>query len=238
MTESRAAAMGKRTTAEGVMRWLRQHATKKTREGMVRFGIPSANALGVTVGDMRKYAKTIGKDHALALELWETGVYEARFMAAFVDDPAAVTPAQMDRWARDFDNWAVTDTVCFALFDRTPHAWKKVRAWAGAQPEFERRAAFALLWALSVHDKQAPDDLFVACLPLIEKAARDERDYVKKGVDMALRALGKRNPALRNAAIDLASRLCASNQGAQAWIGRSTLRELGSSPRPAKRRRG
>jgi 3-methyladenine DNA glycosylase AlkD len=133
----------------------------------------------------------------------------------------------MDRWTRDFDNWAVTDTVCFALFDRTPHAWKKVRGWAGAQPEFERRAAFALLWALSVHDKKAPDDLFVACLPLIEKAARDERDYVKKGVDMALRAMGKRNPVLRKAAIDLANRLCASNRGAQAWIGRSTLRELG-----------
>jgi 3-methyladenine DNA glycosylase AlkD len=232
MTESRAAAnvkMRKPTTADDVMRWLRQHATKKTRDGMARFGIPSADALGVTVGDMRKYAKTLGKDHALALALWATGVYEARFMAAFVDDPAAVTPAQMDRWARAFDNWAVTDTVCFALFDRTPHAWKKVRAWAGARAEFHRRGAFALLWALSVHDKKAADDLFLACLPLIEEGARDERDYVKKGIDMALRALGKRSPALRRAAIALATRLCDSNRGAQAWIGRSALRALGGA---------
>ena len=208
------------------MRWLERHATKKTRDGMARFGIPSTNALGVTVGDMRKYAKTIDKDHALAARLWKTGVYEARFLAAFVDDPAAVTPAQMEKWAGDFDNWAVCDTVCFALFDRTPHAWTKVRAWAGARPEFKRRGAFALFWALSVHDKKAPDALFLACLPLIEAGALDERDYVKKGVDMALRAMGKRNPTLRRAAIDLATRLRDSKEGAQAWVGRSTLREL------------
>ena len=219
--------VSERTSVGEAMRWLEQHATKRTRDGMARFGIPSANALGVTVGDMRKYAKTIGKDHALAARLWSTGVYEARFLAAFIDEPGQVTPAQMDRWVADFDNWAVCDTVCFALFDRTPHAWKKVRAWAGARPEFERRAAFALLWALSVHDKQAPDDRFRACLPLLEKGALDERDYVKKGVDMALRALGKRNPVLRRAAIDLATRLRDSERGAQAWVGRSTLRELG-----------
>jgi 3-methyladenine DNA glycosylase AlkD len=218
--------MSKRTSVAEAMRWLEQHATKKTRDGMARFGIPSTSALGVTVGDMRRYAKTIGRDHALAERLWKTGVYEARFLAAFVDDPAAVTPAQMERWAGDFDNWAVCDTVCFALFDRTPHAWTKVRAWAGARPEFKLRGAFALLWALSVHDKQAPDALFLACLPLIEAGALDERDYVKKGVDMALRAMGKRNPKLRRAAIDLATRLRDSNAGAQAWVGRSTLREL------------
>jgi 3-methyladenine DNA glycosylase AlkD len=221
-------AMSNPTSVAEAMRWLEQHATKKTRDGMARFGIPSTNALGVTVGDMRKYAKTIRKDHALAERLWKTGVYEARFMAAFVDDPAAVTPAQMEKWAGDFDSWAVCDTVCFALFDRTPHAWKKVHAWAGARPEFKRRGAFALLWALSVHDKQAPDAPFLACLPLIEAGARDERDYVKKGVDMALRTLGKRNPTLRRAAIALATRLRDSNEGAQAWVGRSTLRELGA----------
>ena len=218
--------MSRPTSVAEAMRWLDQHATKKTRDGMARFGIPSTNALGVTVGDMRRYAKTIGKDHALAERLWKTGVYEARFMAAFVDDPAAVTPAQMEKWAGDFDSWAVCDTVCFALFDRTPHAWKKVHAWAGARPEFKRRGAFALLWALSVHDKQAPDAPFLACLPLIEAGALDERDYVKKGVDMALRTLGKRNPNLRRAAIELATRLRDASEGAQAWIGRSTLREL------------
>jgi len=218
--------MTRRTSVAEAMRWLEQHATKKTRDGMARFGIPSTNALGVTVGEMRKYAKTIGKDHALAERLWKTGVYEGRFMAAFVDDPAAVTPAQMEKWAGDFDNWAVCDTVCFALFDRTRHAWRKVHAWAGARPEFKRRGAFALLWALSVHDKQAPDASFLACLPLLEAGALDERDYAKKGVDMALRTLGKRNPTLRRAAIELATHLRDSNQGAQAWVGRSTLREL------------
>jgi 3-methyladenine DNA glycosylase AlkD len=221
--------VSERITADDVVRWLRQHATKKTRDGMRRFGIPSTNALGVTVGDMRRYAKTLAKDHALAAALWATGIYEARFMAAFVDDAAQVTAAQMDRWAGDFDNWAVCDTVCFSLFDRTAHAWKKVPAWAGARAEFERRASFALLWALSVHDKRAPDELFLDCLPLIEAGALDERDYVKKGVDMALRALGKRNPRLRKAAIDLATRLRASDRGAQAWIGRSTLRELATA---------
>jgi 3-methyladenine DNA glycosylase AlkD len=218
--------MSRPTSVAEAMRWLEQHATKKTRDGMARFGIPSTNALGVTVGDMRRYAKTIGKDHTLAERLWKTGVYEARFLAAFVDDPGAVTPAQMEKWAGAFDNWAVCDTVCFALFDRTPHAWKKVHAWAGARPEFKRRGAFALLWALSVHDKKAPDAVFLACLPLIEAGALDERDYVKKGVDMALRTIGKRNPKLRRAAIDLATRLRDSSEGSQAWIGRSTLREL------------
>ena len=221
--------MSERTSADEAVRWLRQHATKKTRDGMARFGIPSTNALGVTVGDLRRYAKTIGQDHALADALWKTGIYEARFLAAFVDDPAQVTAPQMEMWAADFDNWAVCDTVCFALFDRTAHAWKKVRAWAGARPEFKRRAAFALLWALSVHAKQAPDEPFLACLPLIEAGALDERDYVKKGVDMALRALGKRNAALRRAAIDLATRLRASDRGAQAWVGRSAARELATA---------
>jgi 3-methyladenine DNA glycosylase AlkD len=230
MAESPAAAMSKRVDVDEALGWLRRHATKRTRDGMARFGIPSANALGVTVADIRRYAKTIGKDHALADALWKTGVYEARFLAAFVDDPAAVTPAQMERWAADFDSWAVTDTVCFALFDRAAGAWKKVRAWAGARPEFKKRAAFALLWSLSVHDKQAADGLFLGCLPLVEAGAVDERDYVKKGVDMALRALGKRNPALRRAAVELARRLCESNRGAQAWVGRSTLRELAKKP--------
>jgi 3-methyladenine DNA glycosylase AlkD len=226
--------MNDRTSADEALRWLRRHATKKTRDGMVRFGIPSTNALGVTVGDIRRYAKSVGKDHALADALWKTGVYEARFLAAFVDDPAAVGPAQMERWANDFDSWAVCDTVCFALFDRTAHAWTKVHAWAGARPEFKRRAGFALLWAMSVHDKKAPDAPFLACLPLCEAGALDERDYVKKGVDMALRALGKRNPALRRAAIAVATRLRDSDRGAQAWVGRSTLRELAG----ARARRG
>jgi 3-methyladenine DNA glycosylase AlkD len=193
---------------------------------MARYGIPSDGAYGVTVGELRAFAKGIGRNHALAQALWSSGRYEARMLAAFVDDPAEVTVAQMNAWAGEFDNWAICDTACFALFDRSPHAWSRVRAWAGARPLFTKRGAFALLWGLTVHDKAAADRAFLECLPLIEKAASDERDLVMKGVGMALRALGKRNPALRRAAVTLASRL-ASSEGPQAWIGRSTLRELG-----------
>jgi 3-methyladenine DNA glycosylase AlkD len=206
--------------------WLERNGTKKTRDGMARYGIPATKAFGVTVGATKAYAKKIGRDHALAQALWKSGWYEARLLAAFVDEPEAVTAAQMDAWARDFDSWAVCDTVCFHLFDRAKPAWSKVRAWAGARAEFEKRAAFALIWSLSVHDEQAEDQKFLACLPLIERGAEDERDYVRKGVDMALRALGKRNPALRREAINAAERLCRSDRGAQAWVGRSALREL------------
>lgn len=169
--------------------------TREGREGMARYGIPDTRAFGVAVGALKAYAKPIGKDHALAQALWKSGHYEARMLASYVGDPALLTAKQMDAWASDFDNWAVCDTVCFHLFDRTPLAWPRVFAWAGARAEFKKRAAFALLWGLTVHDKTAKDAQFLACLTLIERGAEDERDYVKKAVDMALRALGKRNPA-------------------------------------------
>jgi 3-methyladenine DNA glycosylase AlkD len=202
---------------------------------MGRYGITAKKAFGVGVGATKAYAKRLGRDHALALGLWKSGWYEARLLAAFVDDPRAVTSEQMESWADDFDSWAVCDTVCFALFDRTPLAWSKVRAWAGARAEFKKRAAFALLWGLTVHDKAAPNESFLDCLPLIERAAFDERDYVKKAVDMALRATGKRNAVLRAAAIELGTRLRDSGQGAQPWVGRSALRELArAAPRSVR----
>jgi 3-methyladenine DNA glycosylase AlkD len=213
--------------ADAALRWLERTGTKQVRDGMGRYGIPSTRAFGVTVGALRAYAKKIGvRDHALAQALWRSGWYEARLLAAFVGDPEALTSREMDAWTTEFDSWAVCDTVCFHLFDRTPLAWSRVRRWASARPEFEKRAAFALLWGLSVHDKSAPDESFLRCLPLLERGAVDERDYVKKGVDMALRATGKRNAVLRRAAVDLATRLCDSTRGAQAWVGRSTLRDL------------
>lgn len=213
-------------TVEEVLRWLERHGKRSTVEGMARYGIPSDGAYGVTVGELRAFAKGIEREHRLAQALWSSGRYEARMLAAFVDDPAAVTVSQMDAWAGEFNSWAICDTVCFALFDRTPHAWSRVHAWSGARPLFTKRAAFALLWGLTVHDKAAPDRAFLESLPLIETAALDERDLVKKGVDMALRALGKRNEALRRAAVTLANRLASSSQGSQAWIGRNSLREL------------
>jgi 3-methyladenine DNA glycosylase AlkD len=135
----------------------------------------------------------------------------------------------MDRWCRDFDNWGICDTVCFALFDRTPHAWSKVTRWSTKREEFSKRGAFALLWALSVHDKTAGDEPFIEGLALIERAATDERHYVKKAVNMALRAIGKRNAALHKAAVTTARRLAASADATAQWIGKDALRELSSA---------
>lgn len=218
-----------------VLAWFQRSGTRKVRDGMARYGIPATHAFGVSVGTLKAYAKSIGHDHALAQALWKSGHYEARMLASYIGDASVLTTKQMDAWASDFDNWAICDTVCFHLFDRTPLAWPRVHAWATARAEFKKRAAFALLWGLSVHDKQAGDARFLECLPLIERAAEDERDYVKKAVDMALRALGKRNPALRAAALELAQRMSESERGAQAWIGRSARRELGKAA-PRKRR--
>ena len=208
---------------------LKRLGTKATRDGMARYGLPSDKALGVTVGAMQKYAKELGKNHELALALWDTAWYEARMLAAFVDEPERVTPTQMDRWCRDFDNWGICDTVCFHLFDRTPHAWGKVREWSGRQGEFAKRTAFALLWSLTVHDKRAGDEPFLNGLLLIERAATDERHFVKKAVNMALRAVGKRNQALHEAAVATARRLSESSDATARWVGKDALKELTSS---------
>jgi 3-methyladenine DNA glycosylase AlkD len=205
---------------------LEARASPATLAGMARYGLPSSGALGVAVGDIQSVAKLLGHHHALAAELWQTGIFEARMLAAYVDEPERVTVGQMDRWARDFDNWGICDTVCFALFDRTPHAWARVEAWSGRKEEYVRRAAFALLWGLTRHDRDAPDARFLAGLEHIASAATDERPYVQKAVNMALRATGKRNPALRRAAVAVALRLAASSDPAARWVGKDALREL------------
>jgi 3-methyladenine DNA glycosylase AlkD len=150
-------------------------------------------------------------------------------LTSFVDEPARVTPEQMDRWCRDFDNWGLCDTLSFNLFDRTPHAWTKVEEWSEEPEEFVKRTAFALLWSLSVHDKVSGDEPFVHGLQLIERAATDERPFVKKAVNMALRAVGKRNSALNAAAVKVARRLAASSDAAARWVGKDALRELTSA---------
>lgn len=219
---------------------LRRLSSEKYRDGMARFAIPSDNAFGVPVGAMRQLAKRLGRSSRLAAELWATGWYEARMLAVFVEDPANVTPAHMDRWCRDFDSWAICDTACFHLFDRTPHARKKIKAWAGRRDEFVKRAAFALLASLTVHDKQAPDELFAEGLDLIEAAADDERNFVKKAVNWALRSIGKRNLALHSAAVAVAQRLAEQDEAAPRWIGKDALRELNSksvTQRLAKRKK-
>lgn len=179
-----------------VLAWLRETDSPEGRHGLTRYGIPNERAFGVPMGALKKLARGIGRSHVLAGELWSTGWYEARTLAAFIDDPNEVTGAQMDRWAHDFDSWAICDTTCFHLFDRTAPSWGKVAEWASAPEEVVRRAAYALIWALSAHDRSAPDARFLRALEIIERAEPDPRPLVRKAVDMALRATGKRNASL------------------------------------------
>jgi 3-methyladenine DNA glycosylase AlkD len=225
-------------TKDEVLAWLERQGTRRTVEGMARYGLPSDRAFGVTVGTMQAMAKRIGKDHDLAEALWASGWYEARMMAAFVGDPRRVTRGQMNAWAADFDNWGICDTACFHLFDRTPFAWEKARQWSKSPREFVKRAGFALMASLVAHDKAAPDRQFLALLPLIEKGAHDERNFVKKGVNWALRAIGKRSAALNAAAVAVARRLSLSDQPSCRWVGKDALRELSNPklrPRLARR---
>jgi 3-methyladenine DNA glycosylase AlkD len=217
---------GPENGVERVVASLKRLGTKATRDGMARYGIPSDKAFGVPVGTIRKLAKRFGRDHELAASLWDTGWYEARMLAAFVDEPGRVTPAQMDRWCRDFDSWAICDTACFHLFDRTPHAWRKVRQWAARRDEFIKRAAFALLASLAGHDKEARDEAFARSLPLVERGATDGRNFVKKGVSWALRGIGHRSPDLHASAVALAGRLADSPDAAPRWVGKDALRDL------------
>jgi 3-methyladenine DNA glycosylase AlkD len=204
-------------------------STKRDRENLARFGITASAALGVSMANIQKLAKKLGHDHELACALWNTGCYEARLLTAFVAEPARVTSAQMERWCKEFDNWAVCDTLCFFLFDRVPHAWDKIRKWSGQSPEFVKRTAFALMASIAGHDKEAGDAVFLEGLSLIERAAKDERNFVKKAVSWALRRIGRRNQALNRAAVALSARLSASSDATERWLGRSAHKELTSA---------
>jgi 3-methyladenine DNA glycosylase AlkD len=206
--------------------WLRKRGTRANRDGMARYAIVAPQVFGVSVADIRRLGKTLGPRHDLAEPLWASGWYEARMLVAFVADPARVTPAQMDRWTRDFDNWAICDTLSFHLFDRSRHAWRKVDRWATRDGEFVKRAAFALLAALALHDRDTGDEAFLERLDRIEAAAADPRNFVKKGVSWALRSIGSRNVALHAAAIALAERLATSTVASVRWVGKDTLRDL------------
>jgi 3-methyladenine DNA glycosylase AlkD/uncharacterized protein YdhG (YjbR/CyaY superfamily) len=210
-----------------VLAALKRLASKKIRHDMsARYGIYVDKAWGVRMSDMQKVAKGIGRNHELAQVLWETGWYEARTVASLIDEPERVTPAQMDRWCGDFDNWAICDTVCFKLFDQSPHALKKVPQRARRRDEFQKRAAFALLACVALHNRETADAAFTKCLPLIEQAATDERNFVKKGVSWALRAIGMRSTALNKACAALAERLVESGHAAARWVGKDALRDL------------
>jgi 3-methyladenine DNA glycosylase AlkD len=231
---------GSRHDVESVIASLKRLSSKATRDGMARYGLPSDNAFGVPVGAIQGLGRGLtregGRDHDLAAALWASGWYEARMLAAFVDDPALVTVRQMDRWAKDFDNWGICDTVCFHLFDRTPHAMGRVVAWAPRREEFVKRAAFALLACVALHDREdkgRDDERFARCLPLIQEAAADDRNFVKKGASWALRAIGNRSPGLRASCVETAHRMAASPNAPVRWVGRDALRDL---TRPPKRR--
>ncbi|HET9943004.1 MAG TPA: DNA alkylation repair protein [Terriglobia bacterium] len=216
-----------KTTLATALAQLRKRGSPKNVAGMARYGIVAKKALGVSVGDIRKIAKDIGCDRALAQALWKTEIYEARMLACFLEDPAEISPSQMDRWTAAFDNWAICDTACFHLFDRSPHAISRIRAWAPDKREFVRRAAFALIASLALHDKARKDADFLRLLPLIRRAATDDRNFVKKGVSWALRGIGHRkSQALRDAALAMAKELAASSDLVERWIGKDALRDL------------
>jgi 3-methyladenine DNA glycosylase AlkD len=197
---SRTKETGSKQQVQGVLDWLKAHSTKATLQGMARYAIPSAQRHGRAMKDLKALGKQLGRQHELALALWDTGWYEARILTSFVADPAQLTAAQMDRWCRDFDNWAFCDTLSFNLFDRSPHAWAKVQQWSRLKGEFQKRTAFALLWSLALHDKQAGDEPFLRGLEIIEGAAGDDRNFVKKAVNMALRAIGRAQIRKKSAA--------------------------------------
>jgi len=212
---------------EDVLESLKSLSSKRIRDEMgPRYGVHTDKAFGVSVSNIQKVAKLIGKNHQLALALWETGWYEARMLTSYVDEPELVTSSQMDRWCRDFDNWGICDTICFNLFDRTPFAFAKVEQWSKKKDEFVKRGGFALLACLAAHDKEAGDEKFLKCLPLIERAAFDERNFVKKGVSWALRMIGRRNPTLNSSALELAQQLVESNDPTARWLGRTAMKEL------------
>ncbi|MBI5358996.1 MAG: DNA alkylation repair protein [Planctomycetes bacterium] len=205
---------------------LKAHANPKNVAGMARYGINPHNTLGVSIPFLRGLAKKIGKNHALALELWDSGIHEARILAGMIDGPSLVTSAQMDRWAGEFDSWDVCDQVCSNLFDKTPFAYEKAVKWSKSKKEFVKRAGYVMMAALSVHDKRANDEKFIGFFPLITAGALDERNFVKKAVNWAVRQIGKRNRNLNKKAIALAKKIQKLDSKSARWIAADALREL------------
>lgn len=244
--------MARDTRVASLLDELRSMGSARDRAGMARYGINVADAFGVSVYELRKVAKRLGTDQPLSLALWKTGNHEARLLACFVDDPALVTPRQMEAWAADFDSWDLCDQATTSLFDLTEHAWAKAAAWARRDEEWVKRGGFALMAGLAVHDRAAADRAFARLLPLIERGAFDDRNFVRKAVNWALRNIGKRNLALHAEAVACAERIReAANEAAGGerggdpgvraarWVAADALRELRSEKTLARlRRRG
>ncbi len=212
--------------SDGILDWLRENGTPEGVAALSRYGIRSVKAFGVPMGVMKKKAKSLGRSHATALALWKTGFYEARTMAVFLADADKLTSGEADQWCAEFDNWAICDTACFSLLDRTPYRWDKVPLWCNDDREFVRRAGFALIWSMTTHDKRASNEQFEGALALVTLHADDERHLVKKAIDMALRAIGKRNPSLHASALKTCATLSAEASPSARWIGSHANREL------------
>ena len=213
---------------EDVIEKIQSMADPQAVQGMARYGINPRNNLGVSIYKLRPLAKEIGQNHELALRLWNSGIHDARLLACFVDDPSKVTSEQMDAWAADFDSWDICDQACTSLFDQSPLAWKKVFQWAERKEEFVKRGAFSLIAGLAVHDKQAENEQFEQFFPLLKKHALDERNYVKKAVNWALRNIGKRNLTLNKKTLQLSEEILHIDSQAAKWIARDAIRELSS----------
>jgi len=209
-----------------VIGFLKEKADAAYLVGMQRYGIDNTKAIGVRLPELRKLAKAIKKDHQLALDLWATGLHEARLLASLIDDPAQVTQEQIDNWTKDFYSWDLCDQVCGNLFDRTPFAMSKALEFSTNEAEFIKRAGFVLMAEYAVHDKKAVNEVFIALMPVIEREAWDNRNFVKKAVNWALRQIGKRNDVLRMIAIQTARNISKQEHKAAKWIGSNALAEL------------
>jgi len=213
---------------DAVLKKLKSLSDPKAVEGMARFGINPKNTYGVSIPNLRSMAKKIGRNHVLAQQLWSSGIHEARILAGMVDAPEMVTEEQMEQWVKDFDSWDVCDQCCSNLFDKTNFAHQKAAEWSRRREEFVKRAGFVLMAALSVHDKKAKDEAFMKFLPIIKRESTDDRNFVRKAVNWALRQIGKRNATLNRAAIKTAEEIQKIESKSAKWIASDALRELTS----------
>ncbi len=211
---------------EEILNKLNAKARPDQLKGMARYGMVAERRLGVSVPDMRSIAKEVGKNHKLALELWKTGIPDAKILAAMIDEPEKLTEKQMEDWVKDINSWDVCDQVCMNLFEKSPLAWKKIFEWSKRKEEFVKRSAFALIACLAWHDKEAEDQKFIQLFPVIRAEATDDRNFVKKAVNWALRNIGKRNSNLNKAAIKVAEEIQQINSKTARWIASDAIKEL------------
>jgi len=214
------------SSLEDILVKLKKKARPDQLEGMARYGMAVERRLGVSIPELRLLAKETGRNHELALELWKTGIDEARILAAMIDDPQKLTEDQMEDWVKDINSWDVCDQVCMNLFEKSPLAWKKIRDWSVREEEFVKRTAFSLIACLAWHDKKMEDDKFIALFPVIREGATDERNFVKKAVNWAMRNIGKRNRNLNKVVVDFAKEIQRLDSKSARWIATDAIKEL------------